>query len=378
MKSVSKIEARKIFIINIVGLIISVIWSIWLIASDADNVYLSITLFFAVVFAAIIIWIIISSKKRAAEFLKLHPNCVAQIKFFRDYLEVDTVSDKTDSKLKINYCDVKKVINDEKFILIFCGGSIVPIEKQPGADYKLILKLLNVPLGDTNAPDNKKIKTLLLTMFIASLLSIFLAMLTAAICVRFSPLPDFEYTFLEHMWILLVFLPLPLASAVLGIVFLVKKYKCKKNIIVGVIMCALLSVFGSFPFMFKDYTMHDFGYVKEIEQFAEIDLPDSGYISRAKNINSTVRSVAMIKFDDKNEIYNAVLSDERFSLYRGDGSVKFDGLSMTVPEGYSYYRILYTEKVVSGGIYGPDPRDLFMFIAYNPDKNIMFVLEFLY
>lgn len=376
LKNINTIAYGKRFILLVVAVIISILAIVGVAISDADTMLLIIPIFLAVMFGALIIGFIILGKKRTAEFLKLNPSCVANIKFFQDFLEVDTSSDNAASTIKIDYCKIKKVINDEKYILIFCGSTIVPIEKTPDTDCELILKLLNVPVDENNTPKNKKIKILLLSMFIASLLSIFLAMMTSAICVQYALFPNFEFVFLEYMWIWLLFLPLPLCSAVLGLVFLAKKYKCKKNIIAGVIMCALLSVFGSFSFIYKDYNLHDFGYVKELEQTAMIDLPDSGYISRAKNINSTVKTVAMIKFDDLYALWDLVRTDERFSRYNGVTS--FKGLAIDLPSGYTYYWICDTTELIPGVTYERHGKHHCIAFAYCAYGNYLFVVEFLY
>lgn len=231
-------------------------------------------------------------------------------------------------------------------------------------------------VSNADSPQNAKIRTLLLTMFILSLLSIIMALITVAICIQFSPLPDFPYTFPEYMWIFYLFIPLPLVSAVLGIVFYTKKYRCKKNMIAGFIMCALLLIYGSFTFIYKDYALHDFGYVRELEQTVSIDLPDRGYISRAKNTDSKTNSVAMIKFDDADGIYNIVSSDGRFSI--GTDSIPFnliDAYYSAVTSDYHYFMLSDITDNEADGATNTEQRR-YIFLAYNTDKNILFVLDF--
>lgn len=375
INNINKLSAKKFFIPSIIVIILSILSGISVIISDTDNVYLITPIFLVVLFAALLIGFSISHKKRATEFFKLHPNCVAKVRLFQNRLDLEMTSDNADSKSTIQYSDIKKVKNNEKCILIYYGNAVVPIEKNlPDTNYDLILKLLNAPNATTVKPQNKKIKALLLTMFILSLLSIFMALAATGIAVQSSPLPDFPYALPEYMWVFFIFIALPLASAVLGIVFYTKKYKCKKNIIAGFIMCAVLAVYGSFTFIYKDNNIHNFGYVSELEQTISIDLPDSGYISRAKNIDSATKSVAMIKFDDANEIYNTVSSDERFYTDTNFIPSNLIDMSYVILTSNYHYFMLFDVTDDENDVEITQHR--YIFLAYNVDKNILFALDF--
>ena len=374
IKHINRLTSKKFYIISSIVLVLSIICFIDIIISDADAAYLIIPIFFIVLSAVLLIGVSISIKKRTDEMFKLRPNCVAKISLFQDWFDLEVSSDNTDFKSAIKYSEVKKVIDSDKCILIYYGNTIVPIEKNlPDTDYNLILKLLNAPSGNTGAPQSKRIKALLLAMFILSLLSIFMALIATAICRLASPLPEFSFSFPEHMWVFFVFIPLPLASAILGIVFLAKKYKCKKNIIAGAIMCALLVIYGSFTFAFTDNALHDFGYVSEIEQTVFIELPDNGYISRARNTDSTTKSVAMIRFDNADEIYSTVISDGRFY-----DSTEFIPLNLinayyaSITSDYDYFMLFN----VTDNEENSAEQQRYIFLAYNIDRNILFVLDF--
>ena len=375
IKYINRLTAKRFYAINILFIVFSIFMGIGIITSSADNAWLILPIFFAAVPAVLVILRSLELNKRAAEIFNLNPNCVAKIRLFQDYFDLEVTSDNTNSKSIIRYSNVKKVQNTSKCILIYYGNNIVPIEKNlPDINYDLILKLLNVPSDGTGIELSRKIKILLLTMFILSPLSIFMGLIAIVICMNFSPLPEFMYASLEYMGILYLFIPLPLASAVLGIVFYTKKYKCKKNIIAGFIMCALLSIYGSFPFILSDYVIHDFGYVRELEQIIALDLPDSGYISRAKNTDSKTKSVAMIKFDDANEINGIVSTDWRFSDSTNFIPLNFiDPYYTSFTSGYHYFMLTdVTDNEVEVG-----QAHRYIFLAYNKDKNILFVLDFI-
>ncbi len=375
---IAKISVKKFFILSIVLIALSILIGIGIIISDANNVFLIIPICFAIVFAALIIRNAMLLKKRTTEFISTHPNCKANIELYADRIDLNMTSDNSDSKSTMHYCDVKKVKDTKDYILIYFVNTIVPIEKNlPQVNYDLILKLLNEPHNNATVPQNKNVKIILLTLFIASLLSIIIAFIIAVICTKFSPLPDFPYTLPEYMWVCFLFIPLPLASAVLGIIFFIKKYKCKKNIIAGFIMCVILPIYGSFSFIFKNSASHDFGYVREIEQALSIELPDSGYISRSLNDDKNI--IAMIKFDDKNAIAGVVESDNRF--YRDTSFIPssfIDVYYFNMTTGYHYFMLFDTtcNQVISD-VDGQHQNHRFLYLAYNNDKNILFVYDFI-
>ena len=372
---VTKISVRKYFVIYIVALALSVFMGISIIFSDADNVVIIIPIILIVAFAARLIYLGLSLKKRAAEFLEFYPNGTIKISFFQDYLEIDTSSDNTVSKSTVRYTAIKKVVNADKYILVYYGTAVVPIEKNlPDTNYDLILKLL-CPSGDIGSTQNKKIKTLLLTMFILSLSSILLGLAAFAIAVSTSPIPDFPYGATEYMWIFMTFVPLPLASLALGIVFSVKNYKCKKNVIAGAIMCVLLVIYGSFTFIFKDYSLHNFDYVRELEQTVSIDLPDSGYLSRAKDTDDTTKSFAMIKFDDSDGILSIVSTDARFNTDMSAIPSNFlSAYHASLASSYNYFMLF---DATDGYSSAPAEGRRYIFIAYHIDRNILLAVDFI-
>ncbi|MCH5156021.1 MAG: helix-turn-helix domain-containing protein [Clostridiales bacterium] len=378
VKHTNIIAARKSFAIDIIAILLSIFFCLVIILSDIDNVYFVVPIFIIVILSAIIVRLIISIKKRTAEFFALYPNCIGKIQMFQDRCELDIISDNSSSKATIRYSDVKEVVNDEKYVLIYFDRTVIPIEKNlPDINYDLILKLLGAPSVDADTSKKRAIKVLLSTIFVISLLSIFMALMTVWICTENAPLPDYPFSMPEYMWILYLFIPLPLASAILGTIFYAKKYKCKKNIIGGSIMCVLLLLFGSFTFIFKEYNLHDFGYVRELEQTISIDFPDSGYISQTKNFDSATNSFAMIKFDDAKATYNIVAADGRFSTDADFIPSNFINLFFAnITSDYDFFMLYDVTSNKTNVIPNNSPPHRFIFIAYHVDDNILFVLDF--
>lgn len=78
-------------------------------------------------------------------------------------------------------------------------------------------------------------------LFVLSIASIWIALIVAATMSWWDP-----YLFPHNLRIFLAFLPIPVGSIVFGVVTQRKGYAYKKNIVVGIIMAALLLVYGLF------------------------------------------------------------------------------------------------------------------------------------
>lgn len=74
---------------------------------------------------------------------------------------------------------------------------------------------------DVETPLNRKVKTLLLVMYILSYASLIGALILVRASIITSPLPDFPFTMIE-LWKFYLLVPVPATSAILGIVFIRK------------------------------------------------------------------------------------------------------------------------------------------------------------
>ena len=133
---------------------------------------------------------------------------------------------------------------------------------------------------------NKKINSILIIFFVLSIASIFMALGIVAIFVNTSLLPTFPLSMVEYMWMFYLFIPIPLASIVLGVVFKRKGYKCKKNIIVGCIMTPLLFLYGCFWIKFYPSITHDTSYIVSLSNTISITIPSDSYVSIVTDYNN--------------------------------------------------------------------------------------------
>lgn len=146
---------------------------------------------------------------------------------------------------KINFFDIEKIQDTGKFLLLTVGSQIFILRKSELAGNSAFFFFMNSDPGRKvlqTAPN--KWRTLSKILFISTLFSIFAALL----CVNVVSYANGLY--IENMWIMFLFVPIPLASIILGSALKRKGYKYKKNIVAGFIIMLLLCIYGSFTFIF--------------------------------------------------------------------------------------------------------------------------------
>lgn len=382
-KKAQKLSQGKLIAVYVIGLLLGIAMLVALSCSKDPSALstLPVPIFIIVEFAAILIRLITYSKSQEKKFLQKQRNYVYRYLFYGDHMTVKGKSENTSTVFPVKYGEIKKTVRDNDFVYVFYENYILPIEKASISEHTdTVLDLLKTSnaKNDNDYGENKvSVRVALILTFILSLLSIFIALITVMISLVTSPLPDFGFSMVEHMWKFFLVIPIPLTSAILGIVFLRKKYKCKKNIIAGLIMCALLAIYGSFTFIFQNQIGHDFGYVNYIENVSGVDLPDSGYITYQLDENKML-TTAMIKFDNANKIANLVKTDERFR--QNTNAIPSNLLptyDVAATADYDYF-LLYDQtcKTYNSATLGTHNYHNFIYIAYSVDKNVLYVVDF--
>jgi hypothetical protein len=218
---------------------------------------------------------------------------------------------------------------------------------------------------------NHTIKKILLVLFILSLASIFIALWIVAISIAKSPIPDFPFTMVEHMWKFFLVIPIQLTSVVCGYIYIRQGYKCKKNIIAGVIMIILLCVYGSFSSISQSKCSHDWNYLKGIEAIVDFDFPDDGDISVSFEHMGKGSSMAMVKIDQES-------SDAFVSTLKNNPNWKqdisfvpanaIDILTLTTTANYDYFSAFN----ITTNSYNNFPGNI-IFMAFDVETNMIYI-----
>ena len=238
---------------------------------------------------------------------------------------------------------------------------------------------------------------IMILLFVLSFLSLFFGLALVSSSNSFSASPT------ENNWKFLLFLPLPLASLILGIFYKHKGMKTTKNIVAGIIFTILLCVFGSFSLLDQNGTIsHSMSYLDTVALEIHFDLPSKGKVTTqnysaysgsvesgsqasSKTDDTDYISLSNIEFTDSKQISDFETSLHSSSLWV---STIPTPLSAVIPELYS----AQTDKAlgfdsfmvynVSLGVYNKLPEQSgtyrFLYLAYSSSGKKMVIGEYLY
>ena len=263
----------------------------------------SANLFFLVVFIVVepilISRLFLTRKKlrdSALRDLQRDPNKEYLFDFYNDYVNISIKSQMTDSKIRISFKDLNKVVETEHFYFLVDNGKYIPVEKSSlQGNVDTLRSLLRGNASTYESPfekiDNrangmsfKELDTLKListVLFVLTFFTIPLGMIVVSVYSQFVNVYS-SMSFIENIWIMIIVFPLPLASIITGLVLRKNSLKGTKNIVVGAIMGGLLIIYSSFTLIFGKLISHDYAYVDNLEVTIGFELPDHGHITTQK------------------------------------------------------------------------------------------------
>lgn len=169
-----------------------------------------------------------------------------EYKVFDDYIRVDIWHNN--ERIRDSKCyfkDIEAILPLGDWLVMQFGGLSFLLRKND-------LREDSFFLSHTSQPQPKKAQVITppkwraasIILFVASLMSIFGALFLVNMVSTLNGL------LLENVWLFYTITPIPITSIIFGFVARSKGYSCKKNIIAGFIMTALLCIYGSFVFIF--------------------------------------------------------------------------------------------------------------------------------
>ncbi|MCH5180338.1 MAG: helix-turn-helix transcriptional regulator [Erysipelotrichales bacterium] len=364
-----KFSLRKAYICS--GVILS---ALILIIFSIIKMFILVPFFIGVIVLALYIRFKKVVRINANNQVGCRPNAILRYWFFDDHFEINSKSDCSSSMYSKRYYELKNVFIDYKYLYLVFDGIIVPIDKESFSknDYEKLLKLLGKidKTSNNSTKNNPMIKILLLVFFILSIASIFLALISVALSLQTSKIPEFMFSMTEYMWIFYVFIPIPVSSIILGFMFLRRKYKCKKNIVAGIIMTFLLFVYGSFSTL--EEIDHDFNYIIEVSAITKINFPKTGYFSRTKRNEI----FSMVKFDNKKEIVTLIQSNTQWQT--DQSFIPTNTIPVfytTITSDYNYF-LFYDVNCSKYNTFNESHSSHeYYYFAYNEGNNILVILN---
>ncbi len=281
--------------------------------------------------------------------------------------------------LKVYFEDIEKIQSFGKYLVLQISGQSYIIKKDaliPDSAFTTFCN--NAPNKVESKKPKDKLKTISNLLFVLSICTIWGALTGVAI------LSEINQAMTENMWVFFLFLPIPIASIVFGLYLKKKGYKYKKNVIAGIIMAALLGIYGSFTFIFAGIYSHSDDPILSAEQMLNIDIPQCSRINTqdwTKGTQSILRgyiySTSDIYFEDNAvaEFEKKLLTDTKWL-----SDIPNDMIGIT-----SYFCDIQASDYCI--IYNKDTKEInklpsasgtyvFINVLYNAESNTMKLVEY--
>lgn len=288
---------RFYLIAIIYGTVLNIITTIIICLFVNEKLLVGLILFTLIEIIILVVYKIRLKKIVKSWFSKLQKKNPVDTESFNEFYEDYMIKKSKNKRMRINYENIIKVIEtntnfylkDSKFIVILqkekCSENLIIFIKKKFKN-NLVDKSSKQKQRNKKEYNEKNVKRGMIALFILSLLSMFGALYTNILVSKDN--------ILKNMWVFWLWLPIPVASIVLGFIFIKKNIKCIKNIVAGFIVSFLLLIYGCFSFINFDIY----------------------------NVNNSKNNVINIINENKNFILDSIKNDDIKSLNKVKGVKK--------------------------------------------------------
>ena len=281
--------------------------------------------------------------------------------------------------LKIYFEDIEKIQSFGNYLVLQITGQSYIIKKDALIPESALIAFCNNTPNKVEAKKPKdKLKIISVILFVLSVCTILGALIGVAI------LSGINQAMTENMWVFFLFLPVPIASVVFGFYLKKKRYKYKKNVIVGVIMATLLCIYGSFTFIFSNIYSHSDEPILNAEQMLNIDIPEHSRINTQDWTKGT-QSVPRGYIYSTSDIYFDDTAVEQFEKNISNDAKWISDIPNDMVGITSYFCDIQTSDYYI--IYNKDTNEfnklpsesgtyVFINVLYNAESNTMKLVEY--
>ena len=246
LSEIYRLQRKSVYKSPLIFTVLCILMILFFIGSSAQDVMIGFAFGMFLIGA-------VSHIKEIRAYSKAWKNSTEQIcksvyeyKVFENYIRVNIY--RENERIRESKCfftDIEQIQQFGKWLFLQFGGQSFIIRKsdlkENSAFYSYMYKN---PSKIIDSPVSNKWRTISITLFVASLLSIMGALALVGAVSNANGL------FVENMWLFFLLTPIPITSIIFCFVLKSKGYKYKKNIIVGFIMTFFLCIYGLFTFMF--------------------------------------------------------------------------------------------------------------------------------
>ena len=304
--------------------------------------------------------------------------------FYEDYI---IISHKK-SSVTINYSEISRCVEtDTNFYLEYPSKNTVIILQKNKCDLELInfirskFKNLENNLGDSsnfkeldnfkNTDNTLSISYFMTFLFILTIGSLWGALWSYSLIDELNP--QHAFNFLKNTWIFWCWLPIPIASIVLGFKYKNKGINCTKNIVGGFIIGFLLLIYGTFCLMptFNE----DYGKINDYKNYIDANIPSSGELEIhywGNYFDDDKKEYSIINvYYDKEDVSDLVSSIENSKNWILSTKIKSE-LKILLPSQFRAKEDLYYSvynKTINEYNVIPNESGIYEIYAMSYDKN---------
>lgn len=197
-------------------------------------------------------------------------NSVQEYDFYPTYFSVTSKKDgEITGTQKIFLESIRQFEKTGGFIKLFTDSNMLILKENEIPESSPFLYYINTsPLLTQKKKPFGKYNLISVVLFAAALITLPAAMRSILFFI------DGTMDFISKLWIFYLFIPIPLASVIFGIVARKKGYKFIKNFVAGIIVAILLLAYGSFTFIFGGMFTEDPMLYTKAQEFTGIELPE--------------------------------------------------------------------------------------------------------
>ncbi len=302
---------------------------------------------------------------------------------YEDRIEITVNSDGVaKSTIRLSFDDIDRTQIMGEYFFIEVSGQFYVINKEDVPETSRLHALCRTHEEKRKRHHPKIILRIIsIVLMVLSILSVFYGF--AAVGVITAIFGNVIYLE-QYMWMLYLFIPIPLASVIFGYVMKKKGYFYKKNVITGFIMIGVLILYGSFTFIIGNAVDHSDAQLLRVEETVGIDLPEPLRINVYDYTNGDVLDEYTGEVKQASELLYSVADLESFeSVFESDERWISEvpsalvGVCSEMYSSYYDYIIIYN---VTTGEFNTLPEETgnyqFINILYSADGNLMMLVEY--
>ena len=303
--------------------------------------FLSLLFAFRKAFTEILLFDIFSNILVISFYLRTNTNTMKEltgsnieinISFYENNFIINSKSIKRVSRYEVLYTDISHLYITDNLVIIYFNKKFVAFDKASLKENTSVImnKLTShaKKVINNSTVNSKCVRITSTLLFIFSLVSFFLGILLMGFITEVGKYSFCDLTWILNSWALYIVAIIPLSSLVFGLMFN-RRYKCKKNIIVGIIMTSVLCLYGSFCFIQRAILNFDASYIYTLEEATEMNFPNECLLVQQ---TPSTTYLTYIKFTNEEEINNFENNELNLPLWKDISSL--DGQAKTYINTY--------------------------------------------